>query len=822
MERHTVPLIESFVADLLHAGRMLRRSPVFTGVTVLVIALGTGAVTTIFSATNAMLLRPLPGVADARRLFGIDRKHRNGKEGMSASYGYYREIRDQTHAFDGVVAWNNLVLTITVGGAGSAAYANIVSGNYFTVLGVRPALGRFFRSDEDRTPLANPLLVISEGFWKSRFGGDSTVIGRTVTVNGHPFTIVGVAPAAFRGVYIPLKLDAWVPLMMAQQVWPGHDLDDPADIPLRLFARLKEGVSRETARQEVTAIIAARVAAATEPMAWARNYVNGRIVPLSGLPEDATNAITGFFFLLLGASALVLLIASVNVAAMLSARAVGRRREMAVRAALGAKRARLVRQLLTESLLLFLLGAAGGIAIATGAARALERLPLPDEFLLDFAPDYRVVGFALLAALATGVAFGLAPALQAARADISQRIRDDSPASGARRTVMSNVLVVGQLALSLLLLVAAGLCLRALQRGNRVDPGFDATGVSIAVLNPDSWGYDEAKGRAFYHLLRERLETASGVTAVSFASVTPLTMEDNGKRIHLTDRDSRADASDPGIRVGVAVVDAGYFTALHMPIVRGEPIGRSDDEHAARVAVVNESFARMLSPDGNAVGRTFMDGGRLVTVIGVARDAKYASLTEAKGPYAFFAMAQEWVPKQVLLVRSSDAPGNLAAAIQQAVRAIDAGLPRPVVGTLARANSIVLLPQRVAAAVTGTLGAIGLLMATVGLYGIISYSVNRRRREIGIRVALGARHADVLGMVVREGMKLAAFGVAIGVLLAVAATRLMAGFLFNVSPLDSITFVAMSLLFLGVAFVSSYLPARRAATSDPMEALRAD
>ena len=218
-----MPLIESFVADLLHAGRMLRRSPVFTGVTVLVIALGTGAVTTIFSATNAMLLRPLPGVADARRLFGIDRKHRNGKEGMSASYGYYREIRDQTHAFDGVVAWNNLVLTITVGGAGSAAYANIVSGNYFTVLGVRPALGRFFRSDEDRTPLANPLLVISEGFWKSRFGGDSTVIGRTVTVNGHPFTIVGVAPAAFRGVYIPLKLDAWVPLMMAQQVWPWRE-----------------------------------------------------------------------------------------------------------------------------------------------------------------------------------------------------------------------------------------------------------------------------------------------------------------------------------------------------------------------------------------------------------------------------------------------------------------------------------------------------------------------------------------------------------------------------------------------------------------------
>jgi predicted permease len=817
--------IESFFADLRYAGRVLRKSPVFTLVTILVVSLGTGAVTTIFSATNAMLLRPLPGAGDASRLFGVERKHRNGTESMGASYGYYRQVRDNTNSFDGVAAWNDIELTITDGGTGTAAYGDIVSGNYFNVLRVHPALGRFFLPDEDETPLTHPVMVISYGFWKSRFGADSTVVGKTVLVNGHPFTIIGVAPAAFRGVYIPLKLDAWLPIMMEGQIWTGHDLSDPSDLAFRMFARLKDGATRAAARQEVTVLTATRIAAGIEPMPWAKNYVDVRLVPLSGLPEDATQAIVGFFLLLLGASALVLLIASVNVAAMLSARAVARRREMAVRAALGARRGRLIRQLLTESLLLFLLGAGGGIAIAVVATRALERLPLPNEISLDLAPDYRAIAFALVVALGTGIAFGLAPALQAARTDIAKRIREDSPSAGARRTVVGNALVVGQLALSLLLLVAAGLFLRALQRGNRIDPGFDSTGVSVAEINTEAFGYDSTRGRAFYRTLRERLEAIPGVTTVTATAVTPLTMSTTGTRIRLNGVDNASgavDASDAGVRVGIAPVDPHYFEALKMPIVLGVPIDKKDDERSAKVVVVNETFARLLSPDGNAVGRTFTYDSSLVTVIGVARNAKYGSLTEPSMPFMFFPMAQHWMPRQVLLVRSNAAPDRMVIAIRRAVQAIDPGLPAPVVTTLREANSIVLLPQRVAAMVTGALGAIGLLMATVGLYGIVSYSVSRRGREIGIRVALGARQTDVLGMVVREGMQLALCGVAIGVVLAAAATRLMASFLFSVSPLDAMTFVGMSLLFLCVAFVSSYLPARRAATSDPMTALRTD
>jgi predicted permease len=819
--------LESFVTDLRYAGRMLRKSPVFSIVTILVVSLGTGAVTTIFSATNAMLLRPLPGARDARNLYGIERKHRNGKESTSMSYPFYQRIRDGSRSFEGVAAWNDLTLTVDIGGKGVTAYGNVVSGNYFAVLGVRPEIGRFFAPDEDRTPLASPVMVISDGFWRSSFGADSSVIGRTLPVDGHPFTIIGVVPPSFRSVYIPLKSDAWVPLMMLPQLRPGHALTDVADIPFRLFARLKPGVSRESAQRDVTAATVAWVASGIEPMTWSKNYVVGRLVPLSGLPEDATNAIIGFFFLLLGASALVLLIASVNVAAMLSARAVARRREMAVRAALGARRGRLVRQLLTESLVLFAFGAIGGLAIAIPATRALQQLPLPDEMSLDFAPDYRVIAFALVVSLATGVVFGLAPALQAARTDIAGRIRDESQAGGARRSWTGNALVAGQLALSLLLLVAAGLFLRALQRGNRIDPGFDASSVSIATLNTESWGYDTTKGRAFYAALRERLESAAGVATVSYVDAPPLTGSSSGGRIHVDEPGAPGDAGVPdapgtGIPVRASYVDADFFAALRIPIVRGEPIQRRDDEHSAMVAVINETLAAKLAPGGSTVGRTFTYGGKKITVVGVARDAKYAWLTEDRTLFLYLPIAQHWLARQVLIVRGSLPPNQLAITMQRAVQSIDRGLPPLTVTTLREANGIVLLPQRAAAMVSGALGAIGLLMATVGLYGIMSYSVSRRRREIGIRVALGARRSDVLGMVVREGMKLAALGVGLGLALAAAATRLMAGYLFNVSPLDAVTFAGMSLLFLGIAFISSYLPARRAATSDPMSALRTD
>jgi predicted permease len=817
------PMLQTLMSDVRFAGRMLRKSPVFAIVAVVAISLGSGAVTTIFSAMNAIVLRPLPGTTDGARLFLFDRRTPDFKEGVSGSYAFYRHLRDGTRTLDGLAAWGNVNLTIATRGEGIAVYGNIVSGNFFSVLGTRPALGRFFSPDEDRTPLANPVVVVSHSFWISHLGADSSVIGRPVNVNGHPYTVIGVAPPGFRGVFTPLKTEAWVPIMMQAQLKPLRDLTNTPW--LWMFGRLRQDETRASARRELAALTASWVNESTEP-AWARKYSAVRATALTGLPDDARTAFIGFTALLFGAAGLVLLIASVNVASMLSARAIARRREMALRTALGAARSRLVRQLLTESLLLFIVGALGGMAVAWLATGALERIPIPGDASLsmELSPDPRVFVFALAVSLLTGLVFGLAPALQGVSKDITSRLRNDTAASSARRSLGSTALIVGQLALSLVLLVAAGLFIRALDRGNRIDPGFDPSGVAVATFNTESWGYDEEKGRAFYRTLRERVAALPGVTAVSYADGLPLSFSDD--RDYIDPAGPGGSASDRTSRVEVSFqfVDAEYFDVMRIPVLLGRPFAASDERQAERVAVINETLARRLWPDGSALGRTFGRDGKRITVVGVVRDSKYNALDERTPGYVYYPTEQTWESEmsRTLVVRGAVDPISLAPGIREAVRTIDAALPRPLVRTLKQEIGIVLFPQRIAAMVTGVLGAVGLLLAAIGLYGVIAFSVGRRTREIGVRVALGAQRGDVLGMVVGEGMRLAVIGVVIGVVLAVGATQLIAAFLFDVSPLDAITFTAMATLFIGVALVASYVPARRAAATDPLTALRSD
>ena len=814
-------VLETLMSDLRFAGRMLRKSPVFAVVAIVVISLGSGAVTTIFSAMNAVVLRPLPGTTGGSRLILFERRSPDFREGASASYAFYSHLRDRARTLDGAAAWSKVSLSIAASGEGNAVYGNIVSGNYFAVLGVRPALGRFFAPDEDRTPLTHPVVVVSHSFWESRLGADSTAIGRTVGVNGHQYTLIGVAPPGFRGVFTPLKTDAWVPLMMQAQVRPGRDLTDAPW--LWMFGRVANGSTRVDAQRELGALTAAWAKEAGES-AGNRQYTAIRITDLTGLPDDARKAFLGFTALLLGAAGLVLLIASVNVASMLSARAIARRREMALRTALGAGRGRLVRQLLTESLLLFLFGAVGGIVVARVATSALERIPVPGDasLSLELSPDPRVFVFAIMISLATGIVFGLAPALQGAGKDIATRLRNDSAASSARRSFGANALIVGQLALSLVILVAAGLFMRALDQGARVDPGFDVGGVATTRLSTESWGYDDTRGRAFYRSLREQVAALPGVTAVAYTDILPLTMSTSGATIQVGSAPSGPDDQSGRVRVQVSHVDPGYFEVVRIPLVRGRPFASSDDDRAPKVAIVNETLVRQLWPDGSALGRTFRFQGDQVTIVGVARDSKYGSLTERTPAYVYTPVAQRWRPDLTLLVRTSGDPVTMAPLLRDVVRAIDPAVPRPHVRPLQDETSIVLFPQRIAAIVTGVLGGVGLLLAAVGLYGSIAYSVSRRTREIGVRVALGAQRTDVLGMVVREGMRLASVGVVVGIVLAAAATRLIAGFLFSVSPVDGTTFAGMSLLFIAVALLASYLPARRAAATDPLTALRSD
>ena len=801
----------SLLSDARFAARVLRKSPIFTAVVVAVLALGTGAVTTVFSAMNAAVLRPLPGVADPDGLVSVRPAHRDGAVAEQMSYGRYASLRDRSRMFRGLAAWGRVALTISTDAGGTAAMANMVSANYFDVLGVRPSVGRFFAEEEGRTPGAHPVLVLSHAFWTVRLGADIGAIGRTVFVNGHPFTVIGVAPRGFHGIYTGLKADAWVPLMMQPQLRPRSNLTTASW--LWVFGRLGKGGHGAAAESELAGLVAALRAESGEPERPG-TVIGMRLSPLTGLPGGEGRALLGFMSLMLAAAALVLVIACVNVASMLSARYAARQREMAVRTALGAGRQRLLRQLMTEVLALFLVGALGGFVVAQVATAALERLPLPGNvpLTLELSPDLRVLAFAVAVTVAAGLLVGLPSALRGARRDVTSALRDDSSGSGRRRTLIGRSLVVGQLAFSLVLLVVAGLFGRALERGQRLPIGFNPDGVMTVTLEPESWGYDAARARAFYRTLGERVRSIPGVTAASYTGRMPLMMSKSVDDITTSD----------GLQVSIqyATVDRAYFDVLELPLVRGRDFGDADDDRAPKVAIVNESCARRVWPDGDALGGTFRFRGELTTVVGIARDAKYAALDEATPSFAYFPIAQISHPTRTLLVRTAGSPESYASSLQQTVQSIDPLLPRPPAASMRRAIGIVLLPQRAAALVTGALGFVGLLLAVVGLYGIMAFSVGRRTREIGIRVALGARRGEILGMVMREGLRFVVLGVVLGLVFAAVVTRLLARWLFDVNPVDVATFAAMSLLFVAVAAVATYVPARRAATADPLEALR--
>jgi predicted permease len=801
-QRGRLPVIESVSADLRLARRSLARSPLFTLVAVGALSLGVGAVTTIFSAMNAIVLRPLPGTADGTALVGIDRRSPDWSEGVSASNNFFKYIQTRNQSLEGVAVWSRAALTVAHEGASIAVAGNIVSPGYFSVLGLTPQLGRFFSETPDAATAAGASVVISHRFWVSIFGGRSDVVGKTVIVNGRPYTLIGVAGEGFRGVFTPLRIDAWVPLPAQPHIRPGRDLTDAPWF--FMFGRLRSGIQAAEARTELAGLTAAWAApGGSDPYV---RYSDIRLTPLTGLPEDARQAIFGFGGMLLGAAALVLLIASANVSSMLAARATVRQREMSLRTALGASRVRLVRQLLTETLSVFALGAIGGVMVAWAATSAFERLPLPGDaaLSLELSPDVRVGAFALLVALIAGLAFGLAPALRGI---------DASRARSGRRSRLTKALIVGQLAGSLVLLAVAGVFMRALSHGASIHPGFDVNHVDTSRFTTEAYGFDEAAGKRFYVDLRRRLEESPGVKSVSFGDFTPLSATP-----------SNGEATVDGRRIGFqsGTADVRYFETLGISLIAGREFSTFDTPDAPRVAVVNEAFVKTAWTDGIAVGRTFMRRNTGVTVIGVARNVKVSSLDAPDSPFVYFPMAQQWQPNQSLFVGGAGAGPQAADAIRTAVKAINPNVPAPTVTSLAAETSYALFPQRVAAIVTGVLGAGGLVLACAGLYGVMAFAVTLRTREIGVRMALGARPADVMRMIVIDGLRLTGVGVVIGLAGAVAATRVTAAYLLGADAIDPPAFVAVTMVLLAVSCVASYLPARRAASTDPSNTLRAE
>jgi predicted permease len=710
---------------------------------------------------------------------------------------------------------------------GERVWGYLVSGNYFDVLGVQAALGRAFtQSQEDDAHLAHPVAVLAYGCWQRRFGGDPSVVGRTVAINGHPFSIVGVMPQGFTGTEIAYAPEIWVPMTMEPWIEPGSNWLDSRDTQ-NIFAtgRLKAGVSMAQATASLNAL--AEQLGREYPETNEGQTI--RLTPPGLIHPMLRDPVVGFTGVLMFVVLLVLVIACTNLANLLLGRAEDRRREVAVRLALGASRLRLVRQLLIESVLLALAGGAAGLALAVVIVRAAVSLQPALDFplRLDLPIDTRVFGFSLLASVVTGVAFGLIPAIQATKPELVPALKDATSQAGHGRSLLRRGLVVAQVALSLVMLIAAGLVVRTLENLETLNPGFDARGALMMNVDLGLQGYDTERGRAFYPRLVERLRSVPGVEDATATSYVPLGLDFNATNVYVEGQPPVRGADVP--QSMNASVGSEYFATMHIPIVAGRALDDRDSKDAPKVVVVNEAFVRRFFPGANgpegAIGKRISDqgtGGRWFDIVGVAKDGRYFSIAETPRPFVYFSLSQSYSTSAALVVRTSSDPERMLGALRAAIAELDPTLPVYNVKTLTNHMALSLFPARVAASLLGGFGLLALTLAAIGIYGVMSYSVAQRTREIGIRMALGARPRDVLRLVVGQGLVLNAIGVAAGLAGAAAVTQFLSSVLYGVSATDALTYAAVVLLLTAVVVLASYVPAWRAAHVDPTRALRTE
>ena len=809
---------ENLVQDVRYAVRMLRKSPGFTLVAILTLAFGIGINTAIFSFFDALVLRPLP-VKDPGRIVNAYRTVQNESRYGTFSYLEYVYYRDQTSAFSGLAASGGARMTLSgKDGAGETVHALLVSGNYFSLLGEDAALGRTFRPEEDQTPGSHPVVVLSYEFWRRRFGGNPNLPGKTITLNLIPYTVVGITHKGFGGM-LPDSPDLWVPAKMQGNALPGDDfLTNRNAAWLRVVGRLKSGIRRDQAQAELT-VLARQFARGKDDE---RQKVSITLTPGSFLTPGELGEVLPVAILLIGAVSLILLIACANIANLLLARGAARQKEIGIRQALGASRGRVVRQLLTENLLLALAGGAAGVLFSIWPTALLVPMIHPPgerSFQLNLNLDVEVLGYTTLLSLLTGIACGLLPALRASKHSIVTTLKGESSALGHRvsRSMLRSALVVSQVAASLLLLVAAGLLVRAMQKAQTVNLGFDLKNVLVVSADLHLHGYDARRSAAFERQLMERLESLPGVKSVGLAELVPL-----GSSFSATNFAPEGHEILPGVPksyVSFNTISPGYFQTLGVPIVRGRDFTPHDIAQDQHVAVINESLARRFWPGEDPIGKKFQ-GGKW-EVIGVAKDARGVYLWSAEEPCLYYPHLPETESPQDMkfLVRTEGTPAALMRVLPETVRSIDRGMPVSV-QRLEDNLAQWLWPSQMGALLSGALGLLALSLTSIGLYGVMAYAVTQRTHEIGIRVALGARRTDVLTLVLSQGMRLAGLGVAIGLPLSVAGARLLAKFLYGLSSMDGFTFAAVVLLLGVIALLACYIPTRRALRVDPMTALR--
>ncbi len=814
--RGHVRRMEMVSHDLRYGWRLMLRRPGFTAVAVLTLGLGIGANVTIYSWIDALLLRPLGGVEGQDRLMVLAGTTRTRGD-LSWSWPNFVDLRNgRPDTVADLIASRVVALNLRTTGDPERVWGQIVSGNFFDALGVRPILGRTFLPDENRTPGTAPVAVFSHAYWRNHLAGDPAIIGRTVTLNGRAFTVVGIAPPTFHGSAAGLAFDVWVPMMMQTAVMPGNRLAQRGNGWLQVMARLKPGVPVARAQRDVD-VLAARLAAAYPDDAGR----GARLYPLWKAPGTASAMMLPVLAVLMGVVGVVLIIVCANVANLLLARAVGRQRETAVRLALGASRARLVQQLLTESLLLAIAGGAVGAVLATWTAGILTAFLPPTRLPLAVDASVRgpVLAFAALVTLGCALVFGLAPALQGSTTRLVVALKEAAGAVGAapRRARVRQALVVAQVALSLVLLVSAGLFLRALGRAEAVDPGFSLRRGLVASLDLLPAGYDAAKGTALFRDLLARVRLVPGVEGATMTSAFPLGLgssSDFGARV-----DGYAPAPGEEMTVYFDRVGSDYLRTMGIRLVAGRGISDTDAAGRPDVGIVNQTMARRYWAGPSAVGGRIRVGGRAIEVIGVAADGKYGTLTEPPRNQLYLPVLQWYRPDTLLVVRTA-APQAALSGVRAAVHELDPNLPLFDAETVEDLLDASLFLQRMAASLLGGFGLLALLLATIGLYGVIAAAVAQRTPEIGMRMALGATRRDIVALVLTQGLLVTALGLALGLAGAVATTRLFASQLAGVSATDAGSFTATSVLLALVAAGASYLPARRAASIDPLAALR--
>ncbi len=809
--------------DIRYGVRSLVKTPAFTVIVALTLGLGIGANTAVFSVVNAFLLRPLP-VRDAHQLAVLSVVHEGNDSPHQVSYLDYVDWRAQSEAFSDITAVSLGFVGLGASERPERVLISFVTPSYFSMLGIQPAHGQLNFPADSEKPGAEPVLVLGHGYWKKRFGADPGVVGRTVKLNGKPSTVVGVAPEEFTGTYAFTEMAAYAPLGAADMDPTNRDLFTKRDNHnLRVLGRLKPGVTLAQAQSSLDVVAKRLEQQYPDTNKTVRAQVFAENLARPEPNSSGQNPLVAAIFMLL--TILVLLVACVNVANLLLVRATTRQKELAIRAALGAGPRRLARQLLTESLLLSAAGGAAGILLGGWLSNVLASVRLPGDlpFRFDFGFDWRVFGFVTACALLAGVMVGLLPAWRASRADLNQVLREAGRTMSAGRHRLRNALVVTQVAGSLVLLIAAGLFLRSLGKAQTFDLGFDRRNVLCLSVDVSQKGYDEARGRAFFRELDLRLRALPGVETAAQAYSVPMGYYNNGSYVFPEGQEPAPHERRPA--AGYNMVSPVYFSVMRIPILRGRAFTASDDTGGRRVAIVNEFMAAKFWPGKDAVGQRFRaEDWKDVSleVVGVAGNSKTNWIFDEVGMFFYVPMEQQYSPLRAVQLRTSAAPAALALAAQKEIHALDPDLPVYDVVTLEDhlegGNGFFLI--RMGATIAGALGALGLALAVIGVYGVVSYSAGQRTQEIGIRLALGAQRSDILKMVLTQGFKLVGLGLAAGLLLSFFLSRVLANVLFGLSGYDPLTYGGVLLVLTLVALAACLIPARRATRVDPLVALR--